>query len=192
MYQNSSPSTSVGENSACNSPDSIGVSVGGDPPSVAYKYEKDTMSSAPTASNASGAGSYHDRTVLTPHQRQYIRYVVVTDDSGNDYTVGIKHVLHTAGSHKLLQLLEKNIGSEYKKRVSQRVCRSVIQGTPCTLKQDCPLIHVTHEGWHERRPSVPRTRAEAAAAAVAMGVAFDALKPHLQSGLSDFGPAVAS
>ena len=33
----------------------------------------------------------------SPHQRQYIRYIVVTDcDTGVRYTVGIKHVLKTA------------------------------------------------------------------------------------------------
>eukprot|EP00668_Euglena_longa_P004494 GGOE01005258.1.p1 GENE.GGOE01005258.1~~GGOE01005258.1.p1 ORF type:complete len:516 (-),score=50.03 GGOE01005258.1:1712-3259(-) len=93
-----------------------------------------------------------DRLVLTHNQRQYIRYVVVTDcDTGIKYTVGIKHVLNTVGSSQLVQLLEKNIGSEYKKGSSKRVCKSVVHGVACLQGAECPFIHVTQEGWEARR-----------------------------------------
>eukprot|EP00667_Euglena_gracilis_P002579 EG_transcript_2583 len=93
-----------------------------------------------------------DRLVLTHNQRQYIRYVVVTDcDTGIKYTVGIKHVLNTVGSNQLVQLLEKNIGSEYKKGSSKRVCKSVVNGVFCPQGSECPFIHVTQEGWEARR-----------------------------------------
>jgi len=93
-----------------------------------------------------------DRLVLTHNQRQYIRYVVVTDpDTGIKYTVGIKHVLNTTGSTQLVQVLERNIGSEYKKGSSKRVCKSVLHSVACAVGTECPFIHVTPEGWEARR-----------------------------------------
>ena len=47
----------------------------------------------------------------------------------------------------LVQLLERNIGSDYKKGSSKRACKSVIHGVPCAMKSECPFIHVTPEGW---------------------------------------------
>eukprot|EP00906_Rhabdomonas_costata_P025571 RCo036545 len=88
---------------------------------------------------------------LTPHQRQYIRYVVVSDGGGRRYSVGIRHVLRTVGGLELVQELEQNIGRDYKKGSSKRVCRSVLQGGSCALGTSCPSIHVTAEGWAGRR-----------------------------------------
>jgi hypothetical protein len=91
---------------------------------------------------------------LTDVQRSYIRYVVVSSPHNRDeqYTIGIRYVCESKGAQQLVRMLEGNVAAEYKKGASSRLCASVPQGQFCPLGTNCPDIHVTPEGWLNKRP----------------------------------------
>jgi hypothetical protein len=63
----------------------------------------------------------------------------------------MRHVLDTEGGRALVVELRKNVFRAYKRHLQQPLCASVIEGCPCPDGQQCLHIHVTPEGYADRR-----------------------------------------
>eukprot|EP01012_Entosiphon_sulcatum_P023689 TRINITY_DN2879_c0_g1_i1.p1 TRINITY_DN2879_c0_g1~~TRINITY_DN2879_c0_g1_i1.p1 ORF type:complete len:172 (-),score=19.79 TRINITY_DN2879_c0_g1_i1:16-531(-) len=91
-----------------------------------------------------------NQVALSPVVRGYARFVVVSTPC-EMFTVGIRFVLATKGAERVIGRLESNRQKFYKHHVKGALCQSVLTGCPCREATDCPMIHVTNEGWAHRR-----------------------------------------
>eukprot|EP01012_Entosiphon_sulcatum_P040091 TRINITY_DN53730_c0_g1_i1.p1 TRINITY_DN53730_c0_g1~~TRINITY_DN53730_c0_g1_i1.p1 ORF type:complete len:181 (+),score=13.74 TRINITY_DN53730_c0_g1_i1:16-558(+) len=92
--------------------------------------------------------------VVPKTARGYMRFVVVSNlEDGQNYTVGVAHVLDTKGGRRYTRALIQNIFTKRKIHVQGEICPcSVSNDSPCPFGTECPRIHVTQEGWQARRP----------------------------------------
>lgn len=90
---------------------------------------------------------------LPDELRGYCRYVVVRHPvDALSYTIGVKYVKTTEGAVELCANLAKNVGRKHKKHVHSWLCSSVVLGQECQLADRCPNVHVTENGYENRRP----------------------------------------
>jgi len=84
--------------------------------------------------------------------RGYAKYLIIQDPvTGQQYSVGMRHVTCTEGGRTVLANLKKNIFRTHKRHIHQWLCMSVITGVFCPMQESCPCIHITPEGYQKRR-----------------------------------------
>eukprot|EP01012_Entosiphon_sulcatum_P008940 TRINITY_DN14923_c0_g1_i3.p1 TRINITY_DN14923_c0_g1~~TRINITY_DN14923_c0_g1_i3.p1 ORF type:complete len:277 (-),score=30.90 TRINITY_DN14923_c0_g1_i3:859-1689(-) len=84
------------------------------------------------------------------------------------HSVGVRHLLDTSGARKLLRELTNNFFRRHRRHVTAplcphfhraRLCSATVAGARqeadcaagCPAGKECPMIHVSKEGWAERR-----------------------------------------
>jgi hypothetical protein len=96
--------------------------------------------------------NYYTLITLPSHLRGYVKYVVVLLPlDGRTYSLGIKYICQSEGAHDLLQRLDEQRNRKHKKPLHAFLCSSAATGTLCPLGWSCPEIHVTPEGFREKR-----------------------------------------
>jgi hypothetical protein len=96
--------------------------------------------------------SEDETVVLSSVLKDWLKYVVVYSHQDQvAYSIGIKHVLNTRGAEELFRRLSKQQFRKHKKPLHGFLCQSVSSGTICPFGRNCRDIHVTPEGFRERR-----------------------------------------
>jgi len=109
---------------------------------------------------------YYSIVLLNERQRSYIRYIVVIHplSPSETYSIGIRYVCESQGVQQLLRILEANTAVQYKKGAQRRLCPSVVDKQFCPKGTMCTEIHVTPEGWDNKRRWVKERQASTAPA----------------------------
>jgi hypothetical protein len=91
--------------------------------------------------------------VLPPTLKKYVRFMVLCDPvSLVKHSYPISGVQSTEGASYILNFLEKNVQRKHRKKsVVAWLCDSVIRDYRCCLGVQCPNVHVTNQGYKNRR-----------------------------------------
>eukprot|EP01012_Entosiphon_sulcatum_P005100 TRINITY_DN1217_c0_g1_i1.p1 TRINITY_DN1217_c0_g1~~TRINITY_DN1217_c0_g1_i1.p1 ORF type:complete len:304 (+),score=79.43 TRINITY_DN1217_c0_g1_i1:51-962(+) len=128
--------------------------------------ETPTTNTTPSAAAAIAATAV-ERVRLPSTLRGYARFIVaaVPEEESALYSFGIGNVLDTAGARRYLRQLTNNCFRSRKGHVRGELCPVASPFTdshhPCPDLASCPKIHVTSDGWRDRRPWVCHTKGKA-------------------------------
>eukprot|EP00996_Jenningsia_fusiforme_P004995 NODE_588_length_2070_cov_30.181098_g542_i0.p1 GENE.NODE_588_length_2070_cov_30.181098_g542_i0~~NODE_588_length_2070_cov_30.181098_g542_i0.p1 ORF type:complete len:549 (+),score=66.82 NODE_588_length_2070_cov_30.181098_g542_i0:66-1649(+) len=89
---------------------------------------------------------------LSPQTRGYVKFIVaICQEDGCTYSLGISCILDSRGARSLLRKLEHQREHQHKRSLYGVLCGSVVSGVRCDLGLECPCVHVTAQGYKNRR-----------------------------------------